>query len=101
MEVTHGYFLRSRGRAPAEPDVATAPVTLSEDFQDILLRAGLDTHGGVLSSRPAWKKVKATEAEVIMLYSDCDPFGSSDLTELPDSDSPTRLSPTQKRKQRW
>ncbi|PIL34319.1 hypothetical protein GSI_03094 [Ganoderma sinense ZZ0214-1] len=68
--------------------MAAAAFTLSADDHDLLLHTGSNAYGGILSSRPARKKVKATEAEVVMVYSDCDPFGSSDLTELEDLDCP-------------
>lgn len=77
-----------------DPGTEPAGLTVPADVQDILLRTGVDSRGGVLSSRPARKKVKATEAEVVMVYSDSDPFGSSDLTELEDSDSPAIPAPT-------
>ncbi|KAI1783514.1 hypothetical protein LXA43DRAFT_1102461 [Ganoderma leucocontextum] len=85
--VDHGYSLRSGGPVTwaAVPQVAAVP--LSEEQEALLLRATLHDRGGLCSTRPAPQKFKASSGLAIPVDFDHDPFGSSDLSELEDSES--------------
>ena len=89
----HDYQLRSRGAVPdpVDMDPPAFAAALSEEDKDLLLRATLNPRGGICSARPPPKKVRATSGVGIALQRDYDDvFGSSDLTQLEDSDAPAR-----------
>ena len=97
--VEHRYALRSKDRIPpCPPGEATLPLC-SED-QDLLLRTISAPRGGLLSSLPPPKKLKANTASAIVAACDFDPFSLSDLTELEDSDVGTPTEPPRRSKKR-
>lgn len=83
----HGYGLRSKTAATASsrPGKEAAPTAeLLADPEDILLRTTSDRRGGLLSTRPAPKKIKATSGETILALWNYDPCSLSDLKDLTD-----------------
>lgn len=103
---THNYGLRSKtvsaasaqGCEHAMPTISSLP-----DPEDVLLRTMSDHRGGLLSTRPAPKKIKATSGEALLAVWNYDPSSLSDLSDLTDLEDEvpdTESQPNKKKRRR-